>query len=81
VVRVMPSTWRSAVLGRATVGMEREAIRALEQRVAAVLVGGAVGPDEAPAVLIAHWASHAGKVGKAIGARARKASLKSWTRK
>lgn len=79
VVRVMPSTWRSAVLGRISHGMKREEIRAVEQAAAERLTRRPVGPDEAPAILIARWGAHAAKVGVAIGVRAQRASLKSWT--
>lgn len=78
VVRVMPSTWRSAVLGRVNHGMRRDEIRAVEQAAAERLARRPVGPDEAPAILIARWGSHAAKVGAAIGVRAVRASLKSW---
>jgi len=81
VVRVQASTWRCGVLGRVTAGMEREAVRALEQSVANRLAGKALGPDEAPACLIAYWGGWAGQVGKVIGVRARKASLRKWTGK
>jgi uncharacterized protein (UPF0254 family) len=82
VVRVNPSTWRAAVLGRGAIGLEREAVRALEQRVAAWLVGPAreLGPDEAAAVLIAAWGAQAGEVGRAIGVRGQRESLKQWQR-
>lgn len=79
VVRVRPSTWRAAVLGRATVGMPRDQVRALEQHVASALVGKKLGEDEAPAVLIGRWASFAGAVGTAIGKRAQRRSLREWT--
>jgi hypothetical protein len=80
VVRVNPSSWRAAVLGRSSIGMPREQVRALEQGVACRLVGRALGPDESAAVLIARWGAHAGEVGKAIGVRGRKASLAQWQR-
>ncbi len=79
VVLVSPSTWRGPVLGRGWVSAPREQVRAQEQLVARALVGREVGGDEAAAVLIARWASHAGAVGRAIGKRASKASLRSWT--
>ncbi len=79
VVRVMPSTWRGAVLGRGWPGAAREEVRAKEVTVARAFVGRAVGPDEAPAILIGRWASQAAVVGKAIGKRAAKASLRAWT--
>lgn len=78
VVRVNPATWRAAVLGRGAIGLEREAVRALEQSVACRLVGRPLGPDESAAVLIARWGAQAGEVGKAIGVRGRKASMKQW---
>jgi len=80
VVRVNPSTWRAAVLGRQAIGLEREAVRALEQRVAAWLVGPGrvLGPDESAAVLIAAWGAQAGEVGRAIGKRGQRESMKQW---
>lgn len=80
VVRVNPSTWRSAVLGRSSIGMSRDAVRAFEQGVARAVVGKPLGPDEAAAVLIARWGSHAGEVGKVIGVKGRKASMRAWLR-
>jgi hypothetical protein len=68
VVRVKPSTWR-------------EETREQEQLVARAMVGRVVGADEAAAILIARWAGHAGAVGRAIGKRASKASLRAWTQK
>lgn len=79
VVSVTPSTWRSPVLGGEWVSAPRAAVRTHEQRCAAALVGYPVGADEAPAILIGWWASHAGRVGRAIGKRAQKASLRAWT--
>lgn len=81
IVRVQPTPWRVAVLGRQVIGMRRAAVRALEQRVARALIGKALGDEEAPAVLIARWAAYAGAVGKAIGVRGRRASLKAWMTK
>lgn len=80
VVRVNPSTWRAAVLGRGAIGMPRDAVRALEQRVARGLVGRELGADESAAVLIARWGAHAGEVGKAIGVRGRRESMAQWQR-
>lgn len=80
VVYVQPSTWRGPVLGRAWVSASRERVREHERRVAAALVGHFVGPDEAPAILIARWAAHAARVGDAIGKRASDASLRAWTK-
>jgi hypothetical protein len=70
VVRVYPSTWRSAVLGKGWGVAERADVRAEELRVAAQIVCGSVrcqddgdlGPDSAPAVLMNQWAMHAGEV-------------------
>lgn len=81
VVRIQPSQWRGPVLGREWVGAPRDEVRAHEQRTARALVGRPIGADEAPAILIARWAAHAALVGRAIGARARKASLRAWTGK
>jgi hypothetical protein len=79
VVKVTPSVWRGPVLGRQWVSAPREEVRPQEQLVARAIAGRAVGEDEAPAILIAKWGSHAAQVGRAIGKRASKASLKSWT--
>jgi hypothetical protein len=79
VVRVNPSSWRAAVLGRGAIGLERQAVRALEQTVARRLVGRELGADESAAVLIARWGAQAGAVGKAIGKRAQRRSLREWT--
>lgn len=78
VVRVNPSTWRAAVLGRGAIGMERDAVRALEQSVARRLVGKELGADESAAVLIARWGAQAGEVGRAIGKRGQRESMKQW---
>jgi len=79
IVKVTPNEWRGPVLGSRYVKAPREEIRAQEQLIARAMVGRVVGPDEAPAILIGHWGSHAAEVGKAIGKRAQRASLKSWT--
>lgn len=81
VVSVTPSGWRGPVLGAAWVSAPRAAVRAHEQRTAHALVGHPVGEDEAPAIWIARWAAHAAQVGRAIGKRAQKASLRAWTKK
>lgn len=78
VVTVQPSTWRTAVLGSGFARAERSIVRRAEQSMAAGLVGRAVGGDEAPGILIGHWASYAPAVGEAIGKRAARASLKAW---
>lgn len=79
VVKVMPSQWRGPVLGSAWVGQPREAVRAQEMLVAKTLVKFPPGPDEAAAILIGRWGAHAARVGRAIGKRAAKASLRAWT--
>lgn len=79
VVKVQPSSWRAPVLGSSSIGLPREQVRELEQRSATVIAGYPVGPDEAAAILIARWGAHAALVGKAIGKRASKASLRAWT--
>jgi hypothetical protein len=81
VVKVTPSSWRAAVLGSRWVGVERELVRAHEQRVARALASHVVGSDEAPAILIGKWASHAAAVGRVIGVRAQRRSLRVWTGK
>jgi len=80
VVRVAPSTWRGPVLGARSVGLPRDEIRRVELATARALVGDPmIGHDEAAAILIARWASHAAAVGVAIGKRAARASLEAWT--
>lgn len=88
VVKVMPSQWRGPVLGAFWVSQPREAVRAQERIVAAAILKRQrklaraslpVGDDEAPAILIGTWAAHAARVGRAIGKRAAKASLRAWT--
>lgn len=79
VIRVMPSSWRAAVFGRARHGLRRDAIRELEQETASQIARRPVGSDEAPAILIARWGSHASKVGNSIGVKARRATLKQWS--
>lgn len=87
VVRVQPSTWRGPVLGSEWVSAPRNAVRDQEMRTARALTkrmtryDGSVPPlghDEAAAILIGRWAAHAAAVGRAIGKRATKASLRSW---
>jgi hypothetical protein len=63
------------------VSAPRAEVRAHEQEVARGLAGRVVGEDEAPAILIARWGAHAARVGKAIGKRASKASLRAWTQR
>lgn len=80
IVRVQPSTWRAAVLGRVA-RMKTEELRKLEQSVACRLLGcaeGRLGSDEAAAVCIGAWATRAPEVGRVIGERARKASERAW---
>lgn len=84
VVKVQPSTWRAPVLGAQWIGVPRAEVRAHERLIATAMLrragtSGHVGDDEAPAILIGVWASHAARVGKAIGLRAAKASLRAWT--
>lgn len=61
-VQVWPSHWRSRVLPRGYASAKREVVREQEQKSARALVGddcGPLGDDEAPAILIGKWASHA----------------------
>jgi hypothetical protein len=81
IVRVHVSEWRAVVLGGHWVSAPREEVRPYEQGVATIMVGQEVGPDEAPAILIGHWASMAAKVGRAIGRRAVQASRLAWRRR
>lgn len=81
IMRVQVATWRAAVLGGHWVSAKREAVRAHEQRTAAELVGeevGDIGPDEAPALLIAKWAAYAARTGRVIGKRAALGSMQAW---
>lgn len=81
VVFVLPSEWRGPVLGGEWASAPREAVRAHEMRTARALTQcSVIGPDEAAAILIARWAAHSARVGKAIGKRASKASLREWTK-
>jgi hypothetical protein len=88
VVKVQPSTWRAPVLGSEWVGRPRAEVRAHEMRVATAFVQRGypsgfrpmpLGGDQAAAILIGRWAAHAARVGRAIGKRAAKASLRAWT--
>lgn len=81
IVKVHVSEWRAVVLGGHWVSAPRDEVRPHEQFTAAVMVGQEVGPDEAPAILIGHWASMAAKVGRAIGRRAVDASKLAWRRR
>lgn len=89
VVRVYPATWRSAVLGKARRGKHdtEDAIRQAESTVAVALKANAgighrvangtfaaVYADEAAAICIGKWATHAGEVGKVLPAKIRKAA-------
>jgi hypothetical protein len=78
VVKVTPNVWRGPVIGGRYARCSREQIRAQEQLLAARIVGRPCGPDEAPAVLIGQWASHARVVGTVIGKRAMRASVRAW---
>lgn len=69
-VGVYPATWRARVLGMARAA--RETARRAEQQLAARIAGRPVLPDEAPAVCIARWGSHAGEVLAKLPASARK---------
>lgn len=80
IVRVHVSEWRAVELGGSWVSAPREQVRPYEQSVATIMVGQEVGGDEAPAILIGHWASRAARVGKAIGRRAVLASEQHWRR-
>jgi hypothetical protein len=80
-LRVHVPEWRAAVLGGYWVSAPREEVRPHEQLTAALMVGQEVGEDEAPAILIGHWASMAAKVGRAIGKRAVDASKLAWSRR
>ncbi len=82
VVRVYPSVWRSTVLGPGHGNMPRDKVRPVEQRKALDLLtnygygpqpdGAAMGPDQAPAIVIGRWATHAGEVGASLPAKLRR---------
>jgi hypothetical protein len=79
VVRVQPTTWRSAVLPDWYPQMPREECRAEEQRFALALSGATdIGGDEAPAVCIGYWGSRAGEVGRLLSKTTQRASLAAW---
>jgi hypothetical protein len=73
VVKVQPVSWRSRVLGSASVRMKRDEVRAFELTAARMEVGPRipVGPDEAPAILISRWACRAPEVGACLTTRER----------
>jgi hypothetical protein len=88
IVRVHPSTWRAAILGKGYVGKPRGVCRDAERSMALGIIGHpggkhplAIGHDEAPAVCIARWGSQAGEVGLVLSNRAREASLRFWREK
>jgi predicted RNA methylase len=74
VVKIEPSRWRRHVLGPAYTGMRRDVIREHESTTARALVGEAVGPDEAAAILIGVWADRAPEVGAVLGRDAKAVS-------
>jgi hypothetical protein len=81
-VTVQPSVWRGPVLGSWAVSLARNEVRKAELSMARGIVGREdVGPDEAAAVCIHHWAAHAPKVGEVIGAKALRKSMAAWTRR
>jgi len=77
VVKVQPSTWRTAVLGREWASAPRAEVRRHEQLIAGAMVrksgdgdgdkDGEVRGDEAAAILIGRWAERAHAVGLALG--------------
>lgn len=82
VVTVAVPTWRARVLGGNTIGMKRDQVRPIEQAAALGLKGarpgvsvGGVGPDEAPAVCIGKWATHAGELAKHMGKRIQRKAM------
>ncbi len=82
VVKVPIPTWRAVELGPGSVAMKRDEVRPLEQAAALELLAsfrqpGGVGPDEAPAILIGHWATHAGELAKLLGKRARETAMRT----
>lgn len=60
--------------------VEQSNRRAIERAVAGVTRVAPLGHDEAAAILIGRWAAHAAAVGRVIGKRAARASLRAWTR-
>jgi hypothetical protein len=74
-VGVYPATHRARVLGGKYASAKREVVKQAEIRLAAGVTGQRdVGPDEAAAVCIALWASHAGEVADKLPKRRRKAA-------
>jgi hypothetical protein len=70
VVLVSPVTWRARVLPRGSTLLDRDAVRLVEQTVARRLAARHnIGEDEAPAICIGQWASHAGELAKLLGKR------------
>lgn len=65
-VGVYPAQWRARVLGSRYACAKREEARRVEREVAQRIAGHTVGPDEAPAICIAKWGSHAGEVLKKL---------------
>lgn len=59
---VYPSQWRARVLGGGWARAGREQVREMEAHAAQLTAGRVCQPDEAAAVLIAKWGSHAGEV-------------------
>ncbi|HEX6239979.1 MAG TPA: hypothetical protein VFZ61_03760 [Polyangiales bacterium] len=71
-VGVYPAQWRARVLGSHYASAERATVRPVERRVAAQIAHRECGADEAPAVCIARWGSHAGDVYKKLPEAKRK---------
>lgn len=72
-VGVMTSQWRARVLGGTWAFAKRDDARRKEREVALRISGKPlVGGDEAPAICIARWASHAGEVLKKLPASMRR---------
>lgn len=73
VVSVMPAQWRSRVLGRGAVRLERDEIRSREMLSARAEVAAhmrdRLGADEAAAILISRWAVRAPAVARLLGPR------------
>jgi ribosome modulation factor len=78
VVLVQPQSWRAVMLDPTLRRAKRDALRAAEAVVASGIVGRAVEPDEAAAVLIGRWAARSLPVGKSLGKTWMKRSVACW---
>lgn len=73
-VRAWPSRWRSVALGKGWGSKQREKTREQEQKVARFVLRTTepIHPDEAPAICMGLWSSHAGEVREKLEPKPRK---------